>query len=131
MPAAIDTEPRPSRKSRKRAGESGPRAGLPFVVQMNTSCSALRYGSGRSRTLLITLKMAELAPTPSVSVTIAMTANPGVFLSDRRANETSWTKSFHIRALDGRNVLRLVRGARFCRKGKGEAVMGERPRLTR
>ena len=46
-------------------------------------------GSGRSITVLTTLKIAALAPTPSASVMAATNVNPGLFRSDRAAYRTS------------------------------------------
>jgi hypothetical protein len=44
---------------------------------MATMRSGSGYGSGRSTTALTTLKMAVVAPMPSASVRIAVSANEG------------------------------------------------------
>jgi len=61
----------------------------PLAVQRKTIRSASRYGSGRRRTLLTTLKMAMFAPMPSASVRIATVEKPGDFVSDRAAYRAS------------------------------------------
>src|ERR1700681_2330738 len=58
-----------------------------------TTRAGSRYGSGRRRTPLTTLKIAAFAPMPSASVTRATTVRPGRFASLRKAKETSSQKS--------------------------------------
>ena len=47
--------------------------------------SASGYGSGFSRTTLITEKMAVLAPIPSASAAMAMAVKPGLLRKTRKA----------------------------------------------
>ena len=55
-----------------------------LLSQMRIKLSGLSNGSGRSMTVLTTLKIAALAPTPSASVMAATSVNLGLFLSARR-----------------------------------------------
>ena len=75
------------RKSRKlgcdTANVGRPRSTL--LSQMRTRPSGFAKGSGRSITVLTTLKMAALAPTPRASVIAATNVNPGLFRSERAA----------------------------------------------
>ncbi len=56
-----------------------------------TSCSPLRYGSGRSSTPLTTEKMAVFAPMPRAMVAITTSANPRLRRRLRMPYLTSWT----------------------------------------
>ncbi len=68
--------------------------GMPFA-------SPPGYGSGRSRTPSMTLKMAVLAPMPSASVTRMASVKPGLLRSMRSANLRS-PRSVDIRAAPSR-----------------------------
>ncbi len=59
---------------------------------MATMRSAFGYGNGRSKTVLTTLKMAELAPMPTASVTTTIAVKPGCLSKPRRP----WRMSFRI-----------------------------------
>jgi hypothetical protein len=54
-----------------------------------TRRSGASYGSGVSSTALTTLKIADVAPIPSDSVTSAAAAKPGLFHNQRSALATS------------------------------------------
>src|SRR5437867_13052123 len=73
-----------------------------------TTWPGCSYGSGLSKTPLITLKMAVLAPMPSASVSTATAVKPGFFSSWRKANLRSFiTQRLHridLRRAAGRNV---------------------------
>src|SRR5262245_1533929 len=58
---------------------------------MKLSRSGSGNGSGRNTTASTTLKIAELAPTPSASVSSATAAKPGLLASWRSASRTSWS----------------------------------------
>src|SRR5216110_2398466 len=58
--------------------------------QIHTSRSGFLKGSGRSRTPLMTLKIAVFAPMPSASVSTATAVKPGFFSSWRKANLRSF-----------------------------------------
>src|SRR5215469_7150735 len=74
---------------------------------MYTNRSECTYGSGRSSTLSITVKIAVFAPTPSASVRIASRAMPGVLRSCRIANRKSYRK-FCIESLRNRHFSRGI-----------------------
>jgi hypothetical protein len=79
------------RRSKKSALENGKSFTLRFRMspQARTSRSGLRYGSGRSSTASVTLKIAVLAPMPSAMVATAVSANAGLLRNVRHANERS------------------------------------------
>ena len=56
---------------------------------MIVSRSGWSYGNGRNRTVFTTLKIAVVAPIPSASVRIAVSANAGFLRSVRPANARS------------------------------------------
>src|SRR5258705_7213097 len=66
------------------------------------------YGSGRTNTALITLKMAVLAPMQSASVITAMMVKPGDFRSWRRAKRRSFI-SFSAQRLNWIDMRRAAR----------------------
>src|SRR5437773_2614443 len=72
---------------------------------INRSCS--RYGSGRSSTASMTLKMEVFAPMPSASVSTATVVKPGFFSSWRKAN----FKSFISQRLHWIDVRRATAGS--------------------
>jgi len=55
-----------------------------FLV-ISTSCAASGYGSGWSSTTSTVVKIAVLAPMPTASVRIAVTAKPGLLVRVRSA----------------------------------------------
>jgi hypothetical protein len=57
---------------------------------MTVSCSASSYGSGRNKTVLITLNTAVLAPMPRASVITATALKAGFLKSVRKAYRRSW-----------------------------------------
>jgi hypothetical protein len=85
MPAIAVTDVSCSRKSINRAGDSGSRGNDALDDHKNTSRSGFGYASGRSRTLLMTLKIAVFAPMPHASVRIATAVNAGDFFKLRSA----------------------------------------------
>src|SRR3954447_974331 len=85
IPAIVVTDVHWSRKSTSRAGVNGSRVDDVLDDQRNTSRSGSGNASGRKMTLLITLKMAVLAPMPRARVATATAVNAGVFLKPRSA----------------------------------------------
>src|SRR6266576_6759642 len=66
------------------------------TTDTETSSSESLTGNERSSRVLMTLKMAVLAPNPSASVSTATAVNPGFFSSWRKANLRSFiTQSLH------------------------------------
>src|SRR2546421_7089562 len=77
------------RQSSKLGYETSGRS-LPGLVSHSiTSRCGSRYGRGASSTLLMTLKIAVLAPMPSARVITAMAVNAGCRRSERRAKRRS------------------------------------------
>src|SRR5439155_7684992 len=69
---------------------------LGLTEAIRTSRSGSRYGSGRSKTALTTLKIAVFAPMPSASVSTATAVKPGFFSNWRKANLRSFiTQRLH------------------------------------
>jgi hypothetical protein len=60
-----------------------------MVLTVMTSL-AFRTGKGRSKRASAKLKMAVLAPIPIASDSAAITVNPGLFASTRKAWRISW-----------------------------------------
>src|ERR1700684_1256163 len=66
---------------------------VPPSVMVTRSEVRVTPGMGLSRVELIQLKIVELAPIPSASVTIAMAAKPGDFFSIRKLYRKSVSKA--------------------------------------
>src|SRR5215510_178389 len=66
-------------------------------LQATTRRSGSRYGSARSSTALVTLKMAVLAPTPKAMVSAAVKANTGLLRNTRAATARSRKSISHLR----------------------------------
>ena len=83
-------------------------------------------GSGRSITVLTTLKIAALAPTPSARVMAATTVNPGLFRSDRAAYRTSCSHdiiaTLRSGAFDDVRAQTVINGGDSCRAGQSRAL---------
>ena len=71
--------------SRKFSADSDSNGNEGVRSLMTTTRPASWKGSGRSMTASTTVKMAELAPTPSAMVSTAIAVKPGCFLSARKA----------------------------------------------
>src|SRR4029453_6317451 len=71
---------RSSRQSTKFGYETAPPAAYSPTI---TSCSGAWYGNGRNRTALTMLKIAVFAPIPKLSVSTAISVNPGYLRSIR------------------------------------------------
>ena len=74
-----------ARQSSKVGIDTCSRLPSTFTSHNTRTRSGSSYGSGLSSTALTTLKMAALAPMPSVSVRSAISVNDGCRISARRA----------------------------------------------
>src|SRR2546429_380429 len=83
------TRPCRDRQSSKSGYEPRGRSLPGRVPHSITSRCGSRYGRGASSTLLMTLKIAVLAPMPSARVITATAVNTGCRRSERRAKRTS------------------------------------------
>src|SRR6187431_306954 len=101
---------------------------------MRTKPSGSAKGSGRSITVLTTLKIAALAPTPRARVIAATNVNPGLFRSDRAAYRTSCSHDIihppcppepwrrRARVFDDVRTQTVINGGNSWRAGQGGAV---------
>jgi hypothetical protein len=78
---------------------------------MRTRRSLAGNGNGSKTTAFTTVKIAVLAPMPSASVAMAMTAKDGCFTKLRSANLTSWNKDSMVAAIAIRAPTRVPANA--------------------
>src|SRR5262249_52878002 len=116
------------RRSWKSAGAHGKRVTFRFLrsSQTCTSRSGWRYGSGCSSTAFVTLKIATVAPMPSASVAIAVSANAG-FLRNVRAAKIRSDQNASMLRPSGKSTL-LTDGWSGCAKAV-PAILQDSDRL--